>query len=152
MSQSLQVLLDHAQTLRDQASVALAAAEERSRSLRLQHQQLLDYRSDYAARAPAQGGRTAPIEHVRGHHGFMQRLDQAIAQQVATLELGDAQELRCRQQLLAQETRLASVRKLVERRMKEVRSQVDRLDQRRSDEAATQRHWRDSAQSRAQTS
>ena len=152
MSHSLQALLDHAQTLRDEASLALAAAEERSRSLRLQHQQLLDYRDDYAARSPTQRGQTAPIERVRGHHGFMQRLDQAIAQQQATLVLGDAQELRCRQQLLAQETRLASVRKLIERRMKELRSQADRLEQRRSDEAATQRHWRDSAQNRAQTS
>ena len=152
MTQQLQSLLDHAQNLRDQASVALAAAEERSRSQRLQQQLLLDYRRDYAARAPAHGGRAAAIELVRGHHGFMQRLDQAIAQQQVTMKQGDAQTQRCREQLLAQETRLASVRKLSERRTKELRGQLDRMDQRRSDEAATQRHWRDSAQSRSQIS
>ena len=139
MPQSLQTLLDHATRERDVAIAALVQAEDQARRMRQQWEQLLAYRADYDAKSPAQHGRATTMDQLRGHHAFTQRLDQALSQQQGLLTGADQQVVRRRQTLLERETRLASERPLQERRLH---------DQQRSDEAATQRAWRDSAHSR----
>jgi len=151
MHQPLQTLITHAEQARDAALAALLQAEESSRRLRQQWEQLQAYHADYAARAPGLKGLAAPIDALRSHHAFMQRLDQALAQQQGLLQAADQRAAQQRQTLLTLETRVASVRKLCERRQHEAQRSADRLDERRRDESAMQRHWRDSTAGRPVT-
>ena len=146
--QTLQTLLDHAARERDETLAVLMQAEDQTRRLREQLQQLQAYHADYSARAPGQGGHAVAIDQLRSHHAFMQRLDQALGQQQGLLEGADAHAALQRQVLLERETRVASVRKLIERRTQEQQRSAARREQQRSDEAAARRQWRDSAQSR----
>lgn len=141
----MNTLLEHAEHLRDQAMATLLQAEEGARRLRVQAEQLVAYRSDYQARDPARTGQLATIDALRGHLAFMQRLDQAMALQQGQLDAAQHKVATLRQALLAQETRVASVRKLVERRGHEQGRRSAHLEQRRNDEAAMQRHWRERA-------
>ena len=149
MQQPLQTLITHVEQARDAAMVVLSQAEEASRRLRQQWEQLQAYHADYAGRAPALGGRAAPIAALRSHHAFMQRLDQALTQQQGLLQAADQRLAQQRQTLLALETRVASVRKLSERRQHDAQRSADRLDERQRDESAMQRHWRDSTAGRS---
>ena len=140
--QTLQTLLDHAERQRDAALAALLQAEDAARRLRLQAEQLQAYRDDYHERRPTRAGRSSPIELLRCHRDFMQRLDQAVQQQQVQLQGAEARVPPLRAALLAHETRVASVRKLIERRAQEGRLAAARLEQRRGDDAAVQRLWR----------
>ena len=80
MSQALHTLFEHAQRARDEGLAALQQAEQLARELQLQAEQLQQYHDEYDARHPARGGRAAPIELLRCHLSFMQRLQQAQAQ------------------------------------------------------------------------
>ena len=144
MTQSLQTLLSHAEHERDEAMAALLQAEENQRRMRQQWQQLQTYHADYTARAPTLGGRAAAIDALRSHHTFMQRLDQALAQQEGLLQAAEQRITQQRQTLLALEIRVASVRKLQERRLQEAQRNSQRLEQRRSDDSAAQRRTHDS--------
>jgi flagellar export protein FliJ len=93
------------------------------------------------ARHPARSGRSAPIELLRCHVGFMQRLHQAQTQQKGQLQAAQARVVRQKQALMAMEMRLAAVRKLVDRRSQERQRTANTLEQRRHDEAAQQRAW-----------
>ena len=151
MTQSLQVLLQHAESERDEAMATLLRSEEANRRLRQQWEQLQAYRAEYAARAPTRGGQVTSIDRLRSHHGFMQRLEQALAQQQGLLASSNAQLTHHRQLLLARETRVASVRKLQERRRLDEQRSSARREQTRSDEAAMQRSWREGARDHAAT-
>jgi flagellar FliJ protein len=142
MTQALATLLEHAERQRDEALAKLMQAEDAARRMLAQAEQLQNYRAEYAARSPARGGRSAPIELLRCHLDFMQRLEQAVAQQRATAESAEREAAELRQSLLALETRVASVRKLIERRGQAQQVVADRHEQRRSDEASQQRAWR----------
>lgn len=148
MTQALQSILEHAERQRDDSLALVQQAEETCRRAQLQWQQLHGYRADTEARAPGRGGRVSAIELLHCHRAFTQRLDQALAQQAATLQAADAQLLQQRQLLLQRETRVAAVRKLVQRRQADQQRGQARLEQNRSDEAATQRRWRDSTRGR----
>ncbi len=140
MSTSLNALLNHAENLRDETLVQLAQAEAMQRQLQHQAEQLHGYRDDYRARHPATGGRSTSIELLRVHQGFMQRLEQALAQLHGQQGHADRRIESLRQQLIAQETRVASVRKLIERRAHEAQTDAERREQRRADDASAQRH------------
>ena len=142
MTAALHTLLEHAERLRDDALGAMLQAEDHLRSLLHQDEQLRAYREDYRQRHPALGGRSTSIELLRCHEGFMQRLDQALQQQQGTVEHAQTRCTQLRAALVAQETRVASVRKLLERRGAQAQQQATRLDQRRSDETAMNQHRR----------
>ncbi len=137
MSPALTTLLEIAQRQRDEALSTLLRAEEAVRRMRLQSEQLVAYRDDYRARNPAMGGRSAPIELLRSHEAFMVRLQQALTQQQQQLQAAEARSTEARAALLVLETRVASVRKLLERREADQRLLSARQDQRRSDDAAS---------------
>ncbi|MCY7316950.1 MAG: flagellar export protein FliJ [Rubrivivax sp.] len=139
MTQPLQTLIEHAERERDAALAGVLQADENLRRLQTQQQQLQAYQADYASRAPALGGHSATIAQLRAHHAFMQRLQQALLQQQGVVAQAEGQLRQRREQLLACEIRLASVAKLVERRLQEVLRQSARQEQKRSDEAASQR-------------
>ena len=138
MTTALHTLLEHAVRQRDEALAALLHAEQAAHRLRLQAEQLHTYRGEYHERGPTRAGSTAPVELLHCHRNFMQRLDQALGQQNGQLQTAEARVL----QLLDCERRAASVRKLLERRAQEQRLVAARLEQRRSDDAAVQRHRR----------
>ena len=148
MSQALQTLIEQAERERDQAQAGVLQAEDHQQRLQAQRQQLQAYEADYASRAPGFSGQAATIAQLRAHHAFMQRLQQALLQQHAALAQADEQLLQQRQRLLACELRLAAVRKLVERRWQDEQLQAARHEQKRSDEAAAQAHWRQGGQDR----
>jgi flagellar protein FliJ len=139
MTQALHTVLEHAERQRDDAMAQLLRAEEAARQLQRQVAQVHDYRDEYRQRHPAQGGRSTNIEMLRVHQGFMQRLDQALQQVQAQQQ---ASEQRChtlRAALVAHETRVASVRKLLERRDQQTQLDLARREQRRADDAAQRR-------------
>ena len=142
MSQALDTLFEHAQRERDEAQVALMQAEDLARTLLAQAEQLRTYRGEYAGRNPTRDGRSAPIELLRCHVDFMRRLEQALAQQQAQADAAERRAVALRLSLLECETRVASVRKLIERRRQAQRSVDERHEQRRTDEASQQRAWR----------
>lgn len=142
MTAALNTLLEHAERERDEALGAVMQAEDHQRRLQLQEEQLLAYREDYRQRHPALGGRSTSIELLRCHEGFMQRLDQALQQQRGQMQHAEARGAQLRAALVAQELRVASVRKLLERRGAAALHQAARLDQRRSDETAMHQHRR----------
>ena len=136
INEGLQSLLEQAQIERDAALALLQRADEEQRQARSQCEQLLVYRDDYRRRAPALAGRSTSIEMLRCHQGFMQRLDQAIDQQRSVLEAAEIEALARRATLLARATRVAAVRKLIERRNQEFVREQARRDQRQTDEVA----------------
>ena len=142
MNTTLQLVLAHAERLRDTTLAAMLQADEAVRRLRAQADQLAAYRSEYRARGPASTGVATSIDALRRHAEFMQRLEQAVAQQALSLESAEITAARQRTELVAQEMRVASARKLLERRMAEQQRAQSRLEQRRTDEAALQQLWR----------
>lgn len=142
MTQALNTLLELAERQRDAALAALLQAEQAVQRLEQQAQQLRSYRDDYEDRHPARGGRSTTIALLRAHQGFMLRLDQAMQQQQNQLQHAGQRCTQLRSALTAQELRVASVKKLLERRSAQTRQHETRRDQRHSDEAAMQQHQR----------
>jgi flagellar FliJ protein len=135
MTQALHTLLEHAERQRNEALALLLKAEESARRLQQQGLQLLAYRDEYRQRQPGLGGHSVSIELLRSHHEFMQRLEQALTQQDGQLTVAETRLMARRADLLALETRVASVRKLMERRSHDLRRRNERQEQRRSDDA-----------------
>ncbi len=148
MHQPLVTLLEIAERERDEAQTRLVQAEEAERRQELQLQQLQQYSAEYGLRAPGQAGQAASITQLRSHHGFMQRLDQAVSQQLGLVKSAQLRTQQLRQELLAQQTRLAGVQKLLQRRLLDQERMAEQQEQRRSDELALQRHWRRQQDSR----
>ena len=142
MTSSLHTLLRHAEGERDAVLADMARAEHQLQQARLQTQQLLAYRDDYDARAPTAGGRSATITSLRAHQDFMQRLQQALDQAHVQEDTALARTQQLHRALLPLELRVASVRKLLERRADATRKTSAHRDQRQTDDAALQRHGR----------
>ncbi len=142
MTAALHTLLEHAERQRDEALSAMLQAEAQLRRQQQQEDQLLVYRDEYRQRHPALGGRSTSIELLRCHEGFMQRLDLALQQQGGQVQHAEGRCSQLRTALVAQETRVASVRKLLERRGAQTSTLAARQDQRRSDETAMHQHRR----------
>jgi len=138
---ALNTLLQHVEGERDQAQAALRRAEEQARRVRTQAEQLQQYRADYQKRWTGEFSRQGTMDIVQCYQSFMQRLDEALLQQTQQAEAAEAMVQRLRQVLLAAETRVASVRKLMQRRQAEQRLAHDRRDQRQTDETAQQILW-----------
>jgi flagellar protein FliJ len=146
MSQGLHTVLQHAERQRDEALAALAQAQDALQRHQLQAEQLHSYTQDYAARDPARTGRAAAIELLRCHLAFMDRLAQANQQQLAQVQATHKRCEHLRQLLVQQETYVAAVRKLLEKRVEAQRLRTQKREQQRSDEAASQKLWRERAE------
>jgi flagellar FliJ protein len=140
--QALNTLAQREQQARDQAVAALRHAEDSAQRARDQATQLMSYRSDYEARWAAQFNRRGTMEIVQCYRSFMQRLDQAVQQQSRVADAAEAQAGQARAALLDHERRLASVRKLIERRATERVHAGRRQEQKHNDELAQRMRWR----------
>lgn len=138
---ALQTLLDHATAERDEATAQLYLLLEQTRRVQAQRAQLVAYRDEYQARWTAQFRRSAAIEVVQSYQSFVERLAHAILQ----LDQQNAQaESKCqdaRTLLLTRETRVAAVRKLLQRRAGELQRTALQRDQKSTDEIASLTLW-----------
>jgi flagellar FliJ protein len=145
---ALTTLLQQAETERDNALVLMQQAEQRTQAAQSQHEQLLAYRGQYRQRWAQQFTVNSAIEIVQCYQGFGDRLEQAIAHQEQAVAQSKAQAERMRQLLAERELRVASVRKLIERRQQEQRRVEERRDQKLTDEAAQRSGWNSALPSR----
>ena len=138
----LLALLEQTERERDDAQVHLVRLRDAHHGARAQAEQLLAYRSDYDARWGAQPGREGGVEIVLCAQGFGTRLSQAVEHQ-SRIAAHAARELEAAEHALREcELRVASVRKLVERRLAEVKREADRHEQKQLDEFANRAAWR----------
>lgn len=133
---ALQLVLDRAAQERDRLAGELRRAEELALRARRQGEQLAAYRGEYLQRWSRQFGRGGAIEIVHCYQSFMQRLDEALEHQQRQVQAADRGQAAAREKLLQAETRLASIRKLIERRQAEIARAHERRDQRQTDETA----------------
>lgn len=140
--QSLQLLLQHEQRQSDQALLALRRADEANEHAHAQREQLQSYRREYEARwsQRLRAGSSVPI--LLHYRSFMQRLDQALTMQSRQAEVAARHAAQARQRMLDCERRVASVRRLLERRGSEQAQHARQLEQKASDEQAQRRRWR----------
>lgn len=132
----LHTLLEREEAERDEALKRLQHAEEAARRARAQAEMLHGYRDEYGQRWSAQFARGGSVTVMQCYQGFMQRLQQAIAQQQRDAEQAERRAEQCRAQLAAQQLRVASVRKLIERRQHELQRVAARREQKLGDEIA----------------
>ena len=133
---ALGTLLELAESERNQALAAFNQTRSRFDAARAQATQLDAYRADYEQRWSAQFARGAALEIVRCYQSFAERLETAIAQQGHAVAQADAALRRAGDALTAHELRVASVRKLIERRAAAWRQTSQRREQRADDENA----------------
>lgn len=135
--ESLAVLLQQAESARDAAEVELQRALAIVQAAQGQLHELITYRAEYEQRYAAQFARGASgIDIVRCYQGFMQRLAQAIAQQTRVVEHSQARLEAAREPLRRHELQVASIGKLIERRVEEQQREDRQREQRLADEAA----------------
>lgn len=135
-TQALNILLERAEAERDDALAKLQELQRQAEAAQAQAQQLGQYRSDYQQRWTQQFARQTTIDIVGHYQNFGQRLDQAIAQQGAVSQFAQQRVERAREALRDLELRVASVRKLIERRQSELRRSAQRREQKATDEQA----------------
>jgi len=133
---TLITLLEQAEAERNQALAAFNQARTRCAAAQDQAAQLDAYRADYRQRWSLQFANGAALEIVRCYQGFADRLETAIAQQGHAVGMAQATQARAGDALTASELRVASVRKLIERRALAERQANERRDQKADDEHA----------------
>jgi flagellar protein FliJ len=135
VSNALATLLEQAESQRNTALAAFNQARARRDDARTQASELEAYRRDYSARWNQQFQRDgAAHEVMRSYHQFAGRLDLAISQQAQALAICEQALVRANDMLAAHELRVASVRKLIERRVHDARALHAQREQRASDD------------------
>lgn len=137
----LMALLNQAERERDEALSAMQRANEAHLAALAQADQLLAYRGEYEARFRDQFSRKSSIDILQCYQGFSARLGQAIDQQQQIASHAAVRLEQSREGLRDQEMRVASVRKLLERRLHELRQVAERRDQKQTDEFASRAAW-----------
>jgi flagellar protein FliJ len=134
--ETLHTLLEQSESQRNIALAAFNQSRARRDEARTQARELETYRNDYTARWSGQFQRGAAHEVLRSYHQFAARLELAISQQTQALTICEQALTRANDALTAHELRVASVRKLIERRHHELRQGMERREQRAEDEQA----------------
>lgn len=135
-------LLEQTERERDAAQQQLLRLRDAHQAAQAQAAQLLDYRGECEQRFGAQFRSAGnSIELMRSYQGFVGRLTQALEQQSMVEQRMRDQCERAREILREHEVRVASVRKLIENRMRELQRETDRRDQKASDEIAMRAAW-----------
>ena len=137
----LTALLAQTEAERDSAVTEHQRAQSAQQTSQAQTEQLLAYRREYEQRWNGRFSTDGKIELVRCYQGFMERLTQAVESQARIAEQATAQLERTREVLQGHEMRVASVRKLIDRRLAEIRHGADRREQKQADELASRAAW-----------
>jgi flagellar protein FliJ len=134
---ALHALLERAQAERNLALASFNQLRSRFDAARAQATQLEAYRADYERRWSAQFAQGAALQIVRCYQDFSQRLQTAIAQQGFAVAQAQAAVAKASDALTAHELRVASVRRLIERRAQAERQLLARRERKADDEYAT---------------
>ena len=132
----LKTLLEREQKRRDEQMAQVRNAVANAETQRLQADGLTGYRTEYCQKWSAQFRQAATMEILRSYHGFLSRLDQAIAQQASVVEHAQRMVEAQRQRLVEREIRVATVERLIQRREALLAKVADRRDQKNLDELA----------------
>jgi flagellar protein FliJ len=142
----LQALLAQTERERDIVQIDRQRAAAQHAQAVQQHEQLLDYRREYEQRWGSQLRSAATLDVLQCYQGFMARLGTAVEHQQRIVSEAAARSDREQVRLQEHELRVASVRKLIERRVAEIGRTVERREQKQADEFAARVGW-----NRAQT-
>lgn len=137
----LMALLGQAERERDTAIADMRKAEDGFKAAQAQAEQLVAYRGEYEARFREQFKTNGSVSILQCYQGFSSRLGMAIDQQHQIAGHAERRVELARDALREQEMRVASVRKLLERRLLELRQAADRRDQKQTDEYAARAAW-----------
>ncbi|WP_313084648.1 flagellar export protein FliJ [Pulveribacter sp.] len=137
--QAFTVAVELAERRRDAARQALRDVQGAREAAQAQLEQLSGYAQETQNRWGASEGRTLKPEVMAHHYHFMGRLDHAIGLQGGVVGNQDARVAGARQVLLQAELRLASLRKVLERRRAEQALAEQRREQKQTDERAALR-------------
>lgn len=137
----LHTLLEREKEKRDAALAEWRDAERQEQAAREQADALLSYRGDYRKRWAAQFAASAPIEILRCYQGFVDRLEQAIGAQQGVAAQAAMRVQAARERLRHRETKVATVQRLIERRLHAAAQREHRREQKISDEAAQRLAW-----------
>ena len=137
----LALLLAQAERERDEALAEQFRTEAARRAAVSQAEQLVAYRRDYERRWSAEFCRDGKIELIRCYQGFMQRLTQAVEQQERVAAHAAAHAERAEAIVRGLEVRVAALKKLVERRLREREVAAARREQKESDDRAVRAAW-----------
>jgi flagellar protein FliJ len=135
----LYTVLEVEQAQRDAAQTLLRQAEAELAQARAKAGHLGQHRLQTVERWQAQASANAGAEMLHTYRSFMQRLDQALAQQELQLERCAQQVERAREALIAAEVKVAAVQKLIDRRAKEEAQRQGRREQKAADALALRR-------------
>jgi flagellar FliJ protein len=141
---SLLALLAQAERRRDLALADEAAARTAHQAASAKVDELVDYRRSYEQRwssAFCGDGNSGAIELVRCYQGFVERLTQAIEHQRRAAHVAESRLMAATVELRELEIRAAAMKKLLERRTKELLVAADRREQRQSDEHSARVAW-----------
>lgn len=138
---ALLTLLAQCEGERDSVQAEQLRVTALHRTAQAQSDQLLTYRRDYEARWTLEFQSASNITLVQCYLGFMQRLNLAVEQQQQVAQQTARQVEHVRSALVAKELRVATVGKLLERRVNEDRVAQVRKDQKISDEFAARSAW-----------
>ena len=139
--QPLMALLEQTEQERDAALRLQQRAQAEHLAAVAQSEQLVAYRREYEQRWGDRFASAGHIELVHSYHGFMTRLTQAVDHQQRVVDAASGTLERTGAALVEQEMRVASVRKLIERRVQEMQRQSERHEQRQLDELAARAAW-----------
>ena len=137
----LMALLAQTERERDEAWAQAQRASEAQNHAAAQADQLLTYRREYEQRWSTQFCQEGKIELVRCYQGFIQRLTQAVEQQQRVAAHAAVQVERAEAIVHGAEMRTASLRKLIERRLRESEANDARNEQKESDDRAVRASW-----------
>ena len=137
----LNTLLEREKEKRAAARADGRAAARQARAAREQAESLVAYRGEYRQRWSAQFAQRAPIEILRCYQGFVERLEQAIGTQQNAAEAAAARVQAAQARLRHRETKVATVQRLIERRLQAGALREQRREQKTSDEAAQRLAW-----------
>ena len=135
--QPLLSLLSQAENDRDAAVAAQSRALNHLEGLQNQTQQLLNYRKEYEQRWTEQFKTQGTIEVLRYYQSFTERLSQALSHQQRCEAQAEHQVQSARAMVMSCEMKVASVRKLLDRRVSERAKRADRQEQKLTDEFAS---------------
>lgn len=137
----LHTLLEREKEKRDAALAEWREAERQAQAAGEQADALVSYRGEYRQRWAAQFAQRAPIEILRCYQGFVDRLEQAIVAQQGVAEQAALRVQAARQRLRHRETKVATVQRLIERRLHAAALREQRREQKAVDEAAQRLAW-----------
>lgn len=139
--QPLMSLLAQTERERDEALQNHQRFEAALQAAKAQLEQLQTYQREYETKWSTQFSQIGQMPLVHCYQSFNERLTQALQYQQAAVQQAQERAEKGRVLWQEKEVRVASVRKLIQRRLNEQQLMADRRDQKITDEFAARAAW-----------